>query len=305
MKKASLATSLLMLLQLSLVSCGPNKTDLEALAPTENYPQDTYLASAQKKKALIVVAHDDDLVGMAGTISMLNQQGWEVREICFISEDEARDKALVNAAGNIMDGVEFIKISPEKRRNDLNPEVVPYMPIPKGSFATAFNKAEIEQALLQKINAFEPTVIFTMDNEIGGYGHPEHILVSQLLLDWYNSGAIKPERIYQTVYPNSMEDKIIRQRLTKLLNEWSAPNSYLAATEMYKLTGMPEPTVEIDILSQSENKMKFLRAFLERERQTIALFIPYFEDFGHEEYFGVFNREFFRVIDKTSFSVGL
>lgn len=283
-----------------MVSCGPNKSDLEALAPTESFPEDIFLASVEKKKALVVVAHDDDLVGMAGTISRLNQQGWEVKEICFISEDEARDKALVEAAGIIMDGVEFISIAPEKRRNDLKPDDVPYMPIPKEKFATAFNKSEIEQTLLQKINEFEPTVIFSMDNEMGGYGHPEHILVSQLLVDWYNSGAIKPERIYQTVYPNSMEDKIIRQRLSKMLEEWGVPNSYLTATKMYNLAGMPEPTVEINIQDQSENKMKFLRSFLERERQTIAFFIPYFEDFDHEEYFSVFNREFFRVIEKSN-----
>ena len=287
-----------MLTLLYLTSCGADKSDLEALAPTESYPTDTYLTSAEKKKALVVVAHDDDLVGMAGTIAKLNQQGWEIKEICFISEDKTRDQALIEAASIIMDSVEFIRITPEKRRNDLSPEVVPYMPIPKDKFATAFNRAEIELALLQKINDFDPAVIFSLDNEIGGYGHPEHIFVSQLLLDWYNAGLIKPERIYQTVYPNSMEDKIIRERLTKLLEEWGAPNSYLTATAMYNLSGMPEPTIEINIQDQSESKMKFLRSFLETERRTISFFIPHFEDFDHKEYFVVFNREFFRVIDK-------
>ncbi|GAB3202792.1 PIG-L family deacetylase [Pontibacter aydingkolensis] len=283
---------------LFLFSCGPSKSDLEALSPSETYPEDTFLATQENKKALIVVAHDDDLVAMSGTISKLNQQGWEVKQVTFISESPERDEALKNAVPLIMDGVEFINIAPEDRRSDLKPDDLPYMPIPKADFEKAFTNPAVADALLKEIKAFEPTVIFSMDNVMGGYGHPEHIFVSQLLLDWFSGDIITPKRIYQTVYPDSMEDKIIKQRLTKLFEEWGQPNSYMTALEMYNITGMPEPTVEINIEDQSESKMKFLRAFNERERQVISFFVPYFEKFDHEEYFGVFNREFFRVIEK-------
>jgi hypothetical protein len=117
-----------------------------------------------------------------------------------------------------------------------------------------------------------------------------------MLVDSFAAGKIHPERIYQSVYSNSMEKKILEERLTALLKKWGYPSSYMTAREMYDLSGMPEPDVEINIENYSKQKMDFLRSFEERERKTIAFFIPYFQDFGHKEYFSVFNKEFFRVI---------
>jgi hypothetical protein len=150
--------------------------------------------------------------------------------------------------------------------------------------------------IVKEINEYDPTVIFSLDNIIGGYGHPEHLLVSQMLVDSFAAGKIHPQRIYQSVYPNSMEKKILQERLTALLKKWGFPSSYMIARELYKVDGMPEPDVEINIEQFSKQKMSFLRTFEERERKTIAFFVPYFEDFDHKEYFSVFNREFFRII---------
>ena len=105
---------------LFLNSCGPSQDDLKALAPTETFPEDTFLKTATPKKALVVVAHDDDLVAMSGTLAKLNAAGWEIKQLCFVSESTERDAALVQAANLILDEVEFIKIAPEKRRNDLD-----------------------------------------------------------------------------------------------------------------------------------------------------------------------------------------
>ena len=43
---------------------------ITTLAPTEKYPADSYLLSETDKKALIIVAHDDDMATSAGTITL-------------------------------------------------------------------------------------------------------------------------------------------------------------------------------------------------------------------------------------------
>ena len=62
---------------------------LNGLATKKSYPEDTWLAKCDKKEALIIVAHDDDAVACAGTISRLTNEGWTVREFCFYDEGNA------------------------------------------------------------------------------------------------------------------------------------------------------------------------------------------------------------------------
>ncbi len=58
--------------------------------------------------------------------------------------------------------------------------------------------------------------IFTLDNNIGGYGHSDHLLVSQLVLDECtrrkNDSGFAVNYIYQAVFTPSMAENI----LTKL-----------------------------------------------------------------------------------------
>jgi LmbE family N-acetylglucosaminyl deacetylase len=276
-----------------------NKTEITALAAEETFPKDTFLDTVQRKRALVITAHDDDDASMAGTLAKLNDQGWEIKQICFTSGDIKRDQALTKAGKFIIDEIEIINIQPEKRRLKIDKGQEPYSPIPKESFDEAFDTRLILPLLTKKINDFNPTVIFSLDNIIGGYGHPEHLLVSQMVIDSFAAGKIHPHRIYQSVYPNSMEKKILEERLTELMKKWGfGKSAYMIARDLYHVDGMPEPDVEINIEQYSKQKMNFLRTFEERERKTIAFFVPYFADFEHDVYFGVFNREFFRVIKK-------
>ena len=48
-----------------------------------------------------------------------------------------------------------------------------------------------------------------------------------------------------------MEKTILKERLAGLMEKWGFPSSYTAVTEMYKVDGMPEPDVQVNITSQS------------------------------------------------------
>ena len=65
------------------------------LATSCTYPEDDFLLSEKNKKALILVAHDDDSYGCVGTVGQLCEQGWQVSAFCFygdplIPEDSIR-----------------------------------------------------------------------------------------------------------------------------------------------------------------------------------------------------------------------
>src|ERR1700733_8033409 len=82
---------------IAILFCGAHYFYLSRKAPTEIYPDDNYLASVQQKRAVIIVAHDDDAASTAGTISALCQAGWNIKELCFYNttnDTEAIDRNL-------------------------------------------------------------------------------------------------------------------------------------------------------------------------------------------------------------------
>ncbi len=279
---------------LMLVSCGTAE-NISQYAPVESYPEDVTLGTIANKKAMIVIAHDDDMCAMSGTISQLNATGWDIKVISFSISAE-RDEAQVRACSPILDSVMFYEVAANEIRFDLDTNKVPYRAISRARFPEIFNIDLMEKTIARSVNAFQPSVIFTLDNEIGGYGHPDHVMVSQAVLDLAKSGTVTPSYIYQSVYTDHMENTIM-ERHSQRMKSWGFPgDGWEHAKATYGVSGMPEPTVQINILDQARPKMNYLTSYNERARKTIGFFIPAFEDYKAEDYFKVFDREFFRVI---------
>ena len=280
-------------------SCKNVKEVVTPYAPTSNevYSNDTILQAVIDKKAMIVIAHDDDMCAMAGTISKLNKEGWEIEVVSF-HKGEERDKAQIEACRNIIDRVTFFDLDYSLWRIDLNErkEDELYLPIAREKFEEIFNRKLVEDEITKRINNFKPSVIFTLDNEIGGYGHPEHVFISQLVLDMALSKKISVAYIFQSVYTPHMTASIMT-RHSKRMIEWGfAGDGWEKAKETYKVDGMPQPTTQIYISSDANEKMNYLKSYNEREQKTIGFFIPAFFEYSAEEYFKIFDREFFHVI---------
>jgi LmbE family N-acetylglucosaminyl deacetylase len=289
----------ILLLVLIAFSCNNVKEGVIQYAPTskEVYPNDTILKAIIDKKAMIVIAHDDDMCAMAGTISKLNKEGWEIEVVSF-HKGEERDKAQQKACRNILDTVTFFDLDYSIWRIDINKRKQDelYLPIAREKFEVTFNQKVVEDELTKRINNFKPTVIFTLDNEIGGYGHPEHVFISQLVLDLAQSKKIAITYIYQSVYTSHMTTSIMA-RHSKRMIEWGfAGDGWEKAKETYKVDGMPQPTTQVYISGEANKKMDYLKSYNEREQKTIGFFIPAFFEYSAEEYFKIFDREFFHVI---------
>jgi len=111
---------------------------LNTLAPTEKYPDDDYLSSEPNKKALIIVAHDDDMATTAGTITKLCKNGWQIRELCYYQQgglyfkkDSAKNPIRKQSLQQVVEiqGLESADPIDFNFRNDMENEK-PYMPMP-------------------------------------------------------------------------------------------------------------------------------------------------------------------------------
>lgn len=286
----------LALLLLSAKSCEdkPTKDELKQFAATEVYPNDTFLDMVSNKRALIIVAHDDDDCAMSGTISKLTANGWNIKQLSLISHNNP--KTGKNPAFLICNGNEKI-LADGSYRLGMDTMKQSYVPISLEEIKKQFLREKVASALTKKINDFDPSVVFTLDNIKGAYGHPDHIFISQLVVDLFKERQIKIQKIYQSVYPDHMEEEIVDKRLGPKMKKWGYPDPSKIANEIYGIEGMPEPNVQIDISKYGETKMQYLRAYPEKAKKNMRKFIPYYESFDAEEYFSIFNREFFRVIE--------
>ena len=289
-----LLTGSLLLLLSGCSQKTPSLEELKKFAASEKYPEDSYLDSTSNKRALVILAHDDDDCAMAGTIAKLKATGWQVKQLSLVKHKPG-EGINGHPANIICDGNELI-LEDGNYRAGLDTMTYPYVPITRSAMETQFLRKKITDALLNKINSFQPDVIFSLDNEMGGYGHPEHIFISQLVLDLFNEKAIKAHRIYQSVFTNHMEKEIVDTWLYNKMKNSGYPNASALAKQMYNIDGMPEPITQVTIRSYEEMKMNYLLAYEEDVRKNLRKFIPYFEKFDAKTYFSVFDREFFRVI---------
>ncbi|MCG9910699.1 MAG: PIG-L family deacetylase [Flavobacteriales bacterium] len=271
--------------------------DLKKFAPTETYPDDRYLDTVSVKRAMIIVAHDDDDCAMSGTIAKLTANGWTIKQMSL--QNHIVPKTGKNPADIICQGNELL-LDDGHYRLGTDTMKHPYLPIPYEEIKKQFLTEKVAEAIIQKVSEFNPSVVFTLDDVKGGYGHPEHIFISRLVKDLFEEGKIEVQKIYQSVYTDHMETEIVDKWLGPRMKKWGYPDASAMANEMYGISGMPEPTVQIYISDVAETKMKYLKSYDEDVRKNLRKFIPYYEEFDASTYFGLFDREFFRVIEKPA-----
>ena len=287
--------SILILLIGVFYACAEKPTieTIQALRATESFPEDVFLDTVAIKKALIVVAHDDDDCMMSGTVAKLTANGWNIKQLSLVTHTNSeigKNPAHLICNGNqkiLEDG--FYRLGLDTMKN-------PYVPIPYDAIEQQFLKEKVSNALVQQINEYAPSVIFTLDNVKGGYGHPEHLFISNLVLELFQDSLIHNQRIYQSVYTDHMEHSIVDTWLKNKMKKWGYPNPSELANELYGIDGMPEPNVQVTISAFAQEKKNYLMAYPESARKNLRKFIPYFEEFDAVTYFGILDKEFFRII---------
>lgn len=256
----------------------------------EQFPQDTFLDNEPNKTALIIVAHDDDAIGCAGTIAELTKKGWNVSLLTFygywrVQDNPIRKKEVEQVAKiQHLTNTDLIDFSIQK--SDTVKE--PWRPIPYSMFTEYMHVDSLKNLIATTIKKYRPSVLFTLDSAIGGYGHPEHVCVSQSALDVCRANGANTDfsvkKIYQAVFPKTLNENVLKNN-----------PAFIAAKEIYKVEGSPSPTVEVNIYNSSKEKKQVMLAYKSQERNLKKIW-PYYHVYPHWIYFKIFNSEHFHVI---------
>jgi LmbE family N-acetylglucosaminyl deacetylase len=139
-------------------------------------------------------------------------------------------------------------------------------------------------------------VIFTLDNEMGGYGHPDHVMVSQVVRNLAETGRIHPKAIYQGVYSDEIEQEIIEERLGRKLEKMALPNTFHIAKGVYGVEGIPAPEVRVDVSASQEAKTYYLELYGQQGGSDLNRFMHDFEKYNASKFHDLFMWEYFRVL---------
>lgn len=284
------------LLILAVLAISGHLFYLNSLASKETYPDDTWLATVTNKNALIIVAHDDDMIGSSGTITMLCQNGWTIREMCFYQQgglyaakdslkNPVRKKDLQTVAA--IQGIKSVSAIDFNFRYNMDTKEA-YLPVPYADFNRMFMIDSLTRYIADYIEQYKPSVIFTLDNVMGGYGNPDHVLISQIVLNYCNAHKNDPgfsvKKIYQPVFPADLAEHVLGPMPV-----------YQQAKKVYQAEGMPNPDVQISIVRYASTKKKAMQSYT-TEQNSIKKIWPYYNWYPAWIYFRIFDRDFFRVV---------
>lgn len=270
---------------------------LKSLTPKETYPDDKYLETEPNKTALIIVAHDDDMAGSSGTITKLCKEGWQIREMCFYQQgglyaakdslkNPVRKQCLQRVAA--IQGLAGVFPVDFNFRNDMQTEKS-YLPMPYEQFAGNFKLDSLKYYIETFISTYNPSVIFSLDDSMGGYGHPDHVIISRLVRQYCtahrNDRGFSVKKIYQAVFPPSTSEKVLNRLPV-----------YRKAKEVYGIAGMPHPDVQVNIYPYAKYRKACMAAYV-TEQNSFKQLWPHYRRYPWWIYFRLFDREFFNVID--------
>lgn len=266
---------------------------LNSLSKADLYPLDTFLQNQTNKSAVIIVAHDDDAISMSGTISYLVDRGWEIRELCFYqgfeNKDSIRKRDLMSAANLLgMKAVEYHDIELRKYRDKIQK---PWLPIAYNKFDSAYNRTVALDYIQNFIEKSNPSVIFTLDDVMGGYGHPDHVFISQLVREYcaqqQRDSAFSVEQIYQAVFDPEMNERILKDM-----------EAFQLAKKVYAVERSPKPDIFVSIRGHETIKKKALLTYSTEQKSLTAIW-PYYNYYPASIYFRIFDKEYYRVLKRS------
>jgi hypothetical protein len=283
------------------------------IQPTEIYPEVANLDLIDNKKALIIVAHHDDMFGCVAITKWLCDNNWDVRAFYFkpppYRRDSIRERNGILSTSKVEEIIglkEFTLIDQPLRKETSIGE----LNIPYAEFKNVFEIDSVTSAISDLIANFKPSVIFTLDNVIGFYGHSDHVFVSRTINNVCQQNKSNPsfpvQLIYQTVLPPSQAKGVMvdYQKLHHFRNFWGIrellkhrgfnESIYTKAKEIYDCDGMPSPNVQFKIDSLSMCKRRFLVSWAPSEKKNLKRFIPFCYWYPNWIFYKIFNYEYFR-----------
>jgi N-acetylglucosamine malate deacetylase 2 len=251
------------------------------------------------KKALAIFAHPDDEITIIGTMRMLKSQGVETG-ICYMTRGEAGLNGSIIDVSKIKEladtSLNKLKKALGQRRTkevdniasilELNHHEMFDFPDSGTSDVSMDSLKKVVRSLIQK---YRPSVLFTLDDKVGLYGHPDHRNVSKAVLEVFEEDKGKanfsPKKLYQVTLPKDMITFALKMAEGFRKNYPKDPAK-----------GLPQADVCVNITPFGHYKRDCMLAHVS-QRPTFDDMQPGFATLPPWLYFRVFDREYFHVIE--------
>ena len=294
MKKIIIVLSVIILLIISGLFYFRSKIQDENVPQTENLIPDNL-----PKKALAIFAHPDDEITIIGTMRMLKSQGVETG-ICYMTRGEAGLNGSIIDVSKIKEladtSLNKLKKQLGQRRTkevdnvasilELNHHEMFNFPDSGTSNIPMDSLKKVVRSLIQK---YHPAVLFTLDDKVGLYGHPDHRNISKAVLEVFQEDKAKPDfspkKLFQVTLPKDMIAFALKMAEGFRKNYPKDPAK-----------GLPRADICVNITSYGSYKRDCMLAHVS-QRPTFDDMQPGFAILPPWIYFRVFDREYFHVIE--------
>ena len=229
---------------------------------------------AKNDRILYVVAHPDDETLMSGTLSLLKRKyGLPVKALYLTHGEDGPTYDLVPKSG--LKARRTQELARVKEILALDELVICDYP------DRYLNNQDFEAVcarVREEMDAFQPTYVFSFDENIGMYGHTDHVVAGEAAVcAAKNVASVKG--VFQMTLPSGMLH--LAMKMSKTFRERYDP-----------ARGLPQPNVSINIYRYRLIRFRVTKA---HETQTAVMreLQPYYDKLPRWLYYAVFDREYF------------
>ncbi|MEM1368888.1 MAG: PIG-L family deacetylase [Cyanobacteria bacterium P01_H01_bin.15] len=236
------------------------------------------------RRALLIFPHPDDEIIAAGTVRSLVEQGAQVSLLCLTEGDQGDTGGLVDA-----------KDLGSTRRAELacsaqilGIDQLDIFQYPDHGLAE-IDADELKDLIWRKIEQYQPELVFTYDDAIGLYGHPDHILTSRYVLEVVHTHCKHPNFSVKHLYFATLPQGMIRAAL-------SISEMFRECYPANPAAGLPTPTLAVRVTRFGSFKKQAMLAHRTQWR-TFDEIQPLCQLLPPALYYRIFDREYFSEVD--------
>jgi N-acetylglucosamine malate deacetylase 2 len=228
---------LILLFVLAISVCGKSdKVDYARFRNAQDFTVPVLNLNEENKTALYIFPHDDDVIACAGSAQLLRSEKWTLYSLTLTQDAEPKERSK-----RTTEWLESVKILGFKESVGLFLPNNTWSNVERNELVFWHEHADSLEALVYEyIMKYKPSVIFSFDTAVGGYGHPEHRLTGRAVYRVFskhkNDTEFPVKRILQFTLPEKLEQV------------WLSNNPAYLLTQKYAgPVTLPEPNAAVDV----------------------------------------------------------
>lgn len=215
-----------------------DKINYAAFRDAQDFSVPVLNCNEENKTALFIFPHDDDVICCAGTSQLLREKDWMIYALTLTEDADPKE-----AAKRAVEWSNSMNILGFKESTHLFLPNNPWENVQRNELVFWNEKTDSLETLIYKfIMKYRPSLVFTFDTIIGGYGHPEHRLTGKAVYRVFkahkNEEGFPVTRILHSTMPEKLEQV------------WLSNNPAYLLTQKYAgPVTLPEPDAAVDVHS--------------------------------------------------------